>query len=153
MSSDLQQFDLQDFTPYRLAVLADAVCQTIAQVHADRFGLSQYEWRVMAALKDQSHLPAKTIVGRTTMDKMQVSRAVTQLEKNGLITRREDKSDRRNKVLCLSRKGETMVERIIPLVLAREAFLMSGISQKDLDVYARVLNHISENADSLLSRG
>ena len=42
--------ELQQFLPYRLAVLADAVSRSMAAVYRQRFELSRDEWRLLAAL-------------------------------------------------------------------------------------------------------
>ena len=42
--------ELQQFLPYRLAVLADAVSRSMSAVYRQRFELSRDEWRLLAAL-------------------------------------------------------------------------------------------------------
>ena len=41
---------LQQFLPYRLALLADAVSRSMAAVYHQRFELSRDEWRLLATL-------------------------------------------------------------------------------------------------------
>ncbi|HNB45689.1 MAG TPA: helix-turn-helix domain-containing protein, partial [Burkholderiaceae bacterium] len=88
---------LQSFFPYRLAVLADTVSRSMAQVYAERFELSRDEWRVAAALYENGAMKTTDVIAHTTLDKMQVSRAVARLERDGLIERSEDAVDRRAK--------------------------------------------------------
>ena len=42
--------DLENFLPYRLTLLASHVAVTFAKQHAQRFGISIPEWRVIATL-------------------------------------------------------------------------------------------------------
>ena len=94
--------DLQHFFPYRLAVLAEEVSRTVAQLYSDRFDLTRHEWRVLAALGINRQMAAKDIADYSTLDKMSVSRAVAALEAKAYLAREEDPADRRNKILRLT---------------------------------------------------
>lgn len=153
MSRENLPFDLPLFLPYRLAVLTEAVSKSVAQVYGDRFRLTRAEWRVLATLGEQQDLTAKEISQHTTLDKMQVSRAVARLERDGFLTRAEDPGDRRNKVLRLSKKGEALLEKIVPLVLAREEFLLSALSPEERRLYLESSAKILARAQELLERG
>lgn len=72
--------DLQRFLPYRIALLSESVSQCIAQVYRERFGLTRDEWRVLAALADAGTVKTGDVIQSTTLEKMQVSRAVTRLQ-------------------------------------------------------------------------
>jgi len=71
------------------------------------------------------------------MDKMQVSRGVSQLTDSGHIHRRVDSSDRRHQGLSLTKAGHKLYLEIVPLVCAREDFILSAMTpdeQRQLDV-------------------
>ena len=70
---------LEDFLPYRLAVLSHTVSTKIAGVYDKRFGLTIPEWRVLAILGRFPGLSAVEVAERTMLDKVAVSRAVTKL--------------------------------------------------------------------------
>ena len=73
--------------PYRLNVLATIVSQGFARLYSERFGISIPEWRVIAMLGQHRALTSKGIGERTHMHKTMVSRAVTDLERHGLLSR------------------------------------------------------------------
>jgi DNA-binding MarR family transcriptional regulator len=58
--------------------------------------------------------------------KMQVSRAVQRLEDAGYIERHDDTDDRRSKVLQLTATGRALYQKIWPLLVAREQYILSG---------------------------
>src|SRR5262245_41136804 len=87
--------ELEKFFPYRLAVLAEQVSLATAQVYRTRFALGRDEWRVLAALAQQGEVRAADVKERTTLEKMQVSRALARLESDGLIARLPDPADGR----------------------------------------------------------
>lgn len=144
---------LADFFPYRLAVLADQVSQCMAQVYAARFQLSRDEWRVLAALHQNPTMKTGDAIAHTTLDKMQASRAITRLEEGGLISRTEDTQDRRHRVLSLTPAGRALVKKIIPLVQARETFLLSGLDAQEREVLNRALDKLTDRARTLVRQG
>lgn len=144
--------DLQQFFPYRLAVLAEAVSRAIADVYGERFDLTRDEWRVLAALAGG---PMKTgdVIAHTTLDKMQVSRAVIRLEAHGLVEREQVAGDRRARVLRLTPAGRALFRRIAPLARAREAFLLDALDADERRVLDRAIDKLRERARLLTQTG
>ena len=90
---------LATFLPFRLSVLSNAVSQRIAELYDREFGLSVWQWRVMAVTADTPGISATEIGQRTQMDKVAVSRAVARLLERALIQREIHGDDRRRSVL------------------------------------------------------
>jgi len=144
---------LQRFLPYRLAVLAEQVSFTVAQLYAERFDLSRPEWRVLAALAELGPVAAKDVSTHSTLDKMTVSRAVAVLEDKGYLTRRDDPQDRRNRILSMTASGRALYDRIVPLALAREEYLLEALSPEDRIALDRILTALQLRAGELQRRG
>jgi len=132
---------LENFLPYRLAVLSNTVSTTVAKAYDKRFNLSIPEWRVIAILGRFPGLSAIEVAERTMLDKVAVSRAVTKLIKNGRIDRVFADTDRRRSILNLSEEGRRLHDEVADLALRFERDLMQGLS--DVDV---------ESLDSLVDR-
>lgn len=137
---------LEEFLPYRLAVLSHTISTTIAKVYEKRFGLSIPEWRVIAILGRFPGLSAVEVADRTMMDKVAVSRAVTKLIKNGRIDRQFADADRRRSILNLSDEGRQVHNEIAPLALAFEHDLLQGISDEDYEQFNIVLERLLAKA-------
>lgn len=146
-------FALDAFFPYRLAVLAERVSMAVAQLYADRFGISRAEWRVLAALGANGAMAAKDISAYSTLDKMQVSRAVARLEEAGLIIRAADDADRRAQILTLTPAGRTLFRKIVPLAQAREQDLLQDLDAHERAVLARAMDKVLARAQGLVDRG
>ncbi len=128
----LLQLDL--FVPYRLVILANTVSRAFGHYYAERFDLTIPEWRVMAILGPvgtEEDICANTLVGRTGMDKVQVSRAVARMHQSGLMDRATDPNDRRRSVLRLTEKGAAMYREIAPAALAFEDELLETLSTEE----------------------
>ena len=133
---------LEEFLPYRLAVLSHTVSTTIARTYEKRFGLSIPEWRVIAILGRFPGLSAVEVAERTMMDKVAVSRAVTKLIKNGRLDRQFADADRRRSILNLSDEGKQLHDEVAPLALRFERDLLHGISEEDLERFDRVIERL-----------
>jgi len=121
------RLDLDRFLPYRLSVLSNRVSDAIARQYSDRFGLSIPEWRVMAVLGGTPGLSARDVAERTAMDKVQVSRAVESLAREGRVARAADAEDGRVARLSLTSKGRAIYDEVVPLALHLEEIFLSAL--------------------------
>ena len=136
---------LEDFLPYRLAVLSNTVSTTVARAYDKRFKVSIPEWRVIAVLGRFPGLSAVEVAERTLMDKVAVSRAVTKLIKNGRIDREFADADRRRSILNLSEDGKKLHDEIAELALQFERDLLHGFSEDEM-------NNLNNIMERLLAR-
>jgi len=137
-----EQLNLEDFLPYRLAVLSHTISTTIAKTYESKFGVSIPEWRVIAILGRFPGLSAVEVADRTMLDKVAVSRAVTKLIKGGRIDREFADADRRRSILNLSAAGQEVHDEIAPLAMAFETELLQGIGADDYDTFNVVLERL-----------
>ncbi len=135
--------DLPNFLPYRLAVATDAVSGRLARRYREEFNLSIPEWRVMAVLGRYPEISAGDVAARSAMDKVQVSRAVAQLIRNGHLDRRSDTRDRRRTVLSLSATGRAIYQRIVPTAQAYERDLFNRLTPEEGEILMRALSRLS----------
>ncbi|MEM1089635.1 MAG: MarR family transcriptional regulator [Pseudomonadota bacterium] len=147
------ELKLQTFFPYRLSTLYDEISQAVAQVYAKRYRLTRPQWRVLATLGNSEPLSAKAIAAQTRLEKMQVSRAVEQLNQKGLIDKQSDESDKRHLKLALTDRGIRLYREIVPLVLAREAFLLSALSTQEQKQFREMMERLREKSQELKSYG
>lgn len=144
--------ELAAFFPYRLAVLADTVSRAIATVYANRFDLSRDEWRVLAALGEAGSMKTQAALASTTLDKVQASRALVRMERKGLVEREADAADRRNRILRLTASGRALYRRIVPMVKAREAFLLETLDPRERAALDGAIDRLLERARALETR-
>jgi DNA-binding MarR family transcriptional regulator len=145
--------NLEQFFPYRLVLVAESVSLAIALVYAERFKLTRDEWRVIASLADLGEVKTARLLERTALDKMRISRAVARLERDGLLVRSADPQDGRGFLLRLLAPGRTLYGRIVPMVQAREAFLLEALDGDEREVFQRALSKVQERAEQLARQG
>jgi DNA-binding MarR family transcriptional regulator len=143
MSKDLR---LENFLPYRLAVLSNTVSTTVARAYDKRFNVSIPEWRVIAVLGRFPGLSAVEVAARTFLDKVAVSRAVTKLIKNGRIDREFADADKRRSILNLSEDGKKLHDEIAQLALQFERDLLEGFSADELEKLNSIMERLMARA-------
>ena len=143
MSDELR---LEDFLPYRLAVLSNTVSTTVARAYDKRFSVSIPEWRVIAVLGSFPGLSAVEVAERTLMDKVAVSRAVTKLIKNGRIDREFADADKRRSILNLSEDGKQLHDEIAELALQFERDLLQGFEDAEIDNLNNIMERLLARA-------
>jgi len=137
---------LEDFLPYRLAILSYTVSSLIARVYDKRFGLTIPEWRVIAIVGRFPGLSAVEVAERTMLDKVAVSRAVTKLIKAGRIDREFADADRRRSILTLSEEGRKVHDEVAPLALEMEADLLHGLDTEQIATLNTVIERLLARA-------
>lgn len=137
---------LATFLPFRLSVLSNAVSLRIADLYDREFGLSIWQWRVMAVTADTPGISATEIGQRTQMDKVAVSRSVAGLMEVGYLERRPSTEDARRSLLFLTAAGLGVYELIVPLALSEEARLVSTLSDKEQAELARLMAKLAQAA-------
>lgn len=136
----MTDFDLDQFLPYRLSVVAGRVSREFAARYSRRSGLSIPEWRVMAHLSQDDAVSVRELHLRADLEKSKASRAAAKLETAGLVIKRTHPADKRLVELSLTEKGRSLMSELIPLAVSYEAEVLKGLSSEDREVFNRVLS-------------
>jgi DNA-binding MarR family transcriptional regulator len=142
------RLDLFKFVPFRLNRLAAEVSAALSGEYQERYGLDIPEWRVLATLGFRNEAcTAQYIAHCTRTHKSTISRAVAALMTRRLVERVENKDDRREFALRMTRKGEALYEELIPRLLRKEREIMACLSAKEQTDFARLLGKIESSLD------
>lgn len=141
---------LRDYLPYRLSIASNQVSRMVARTYQARFGLTIWEWRIVAVLGEGKPTTAQALSEATAMDKVTVSRAVRALVDRGLILRRENETDRRSTLLCLSDDGMAVYEEVAPVTLGAERDLLDGLEPEEIQQLMDLLDRLRDRARSIL---
>jgi DNA-binding MarR family transcriptional regulator len=102
-------------------------------------------WRVLAALSNNGGQRQVDLVGMTSIDASTMSRLVSRLVRNGLVSRSRSATSSREVVVALSPKGRALVQRLIPVAVKLEQTASEGLSAKELVVVKRLLARMYRN--------
>ena len=140
---------LEDFLPHRLNVLSSLVSQALTRVYGGH-GITIPEWRVLVCLGQFGVMTGKAIGERTHMHKTKVSRAVAELERRKLLSRRANRSDMREAFLSLAPAGRAVYEELAPRALEFTARLCEVVAPGDQVAFDRAVKLLTERSAELV---
>lgn len=149
---------IETFFPYRLAVVAEAFSRQLVEVYGREHGLSREEWRLLFLLDDAGTLDSMQLSQRTSLDKVQVSRAASRLEAKQLITREILGSDRRLRQYGITDSGRALFQTAFSEVAVRAEEILSAMSdidraalQQGLNALDRAMASVTEDEGTIRS--
>jgi Transcriptional regulators len=115
---------------------------------SEGLGITTEQWSVLSCLWEKDKQTQKYICDHTYKDKASITRLLDGLEKNGLVVRVSDSSDRRINLIHLTEKGVKMEKIANNIVSDCIAMSTNKISTEDLrfmiDMFKKIILNISE---------
>lgn len=139
---------LEQFLAYRAVRFANKLSHAVSDIYTDEYGLSVAQWRVLATLAEHDGLTATTVASRTAMDKVKVSRAITSLEANGMLTRCTVAGDSRALQLSLTKSGRALYNTVVPKALAWQERLVNEVPEDEYETFLRVMATLENSIDN-----
>jgi DNA-binding MarR family transcriptional regulator len=143
------EFQLDSYLPYRLAVAAASVNRLMARRLAEAYRLSISEWRVLAVVARAGVLSPSTVGAVASMDKVKVSRAAASLIARGFLKQSQDPHDGRGRLLRLTRKGHTVHGKLVAEARDMEQQLAQGLTRSEWTALFNTLRRLESHALSL----
>ena len=115
---------------------------------AHKMGLTFEMLQVMACLWNKDAINQQEVANITVKDKASMTYLIDNLVKRGLVSRLEDETDRRNKLILLTEQGRSLKIKIRPVINE-----MHEVSGKNIDVdklkeFMTILDKIEINLKS-----
>jgi MarR family transcriptional regulator for hemolysin len=109
-------------------------------------GLTQAKWVPLRYLAHAGGcLPQKKLVEQVGIEGPSLVRILDELEHLGLIERQMNDADRRARTIKLTAQAKPLVKQIEHRAETLRNKILEGISEKDLNVFHKVLTQISDN--------
>jgi len=138
---------LSEFFPYQFSVLAQQMSEYLAKIYNQQYGLSKFEWRVLASVAQCDGVSATGIMAITRLDKMQVSRAIAKLQQQQILVQIPSKTDKRANDVKLTTQGNELYQTIVPLIKAQEQKLLGHLSAQERTALIAITNKLSNALD------
>jgi DNA-binding MarR family transcriptional regulator len=136
-------------TTYRVGLLQARVYKILKErtsVVLAPLGVSTTEWAFLGLLKETKAMRPKHIAEELGVEPPFVTFMVTHLKKEKLVEESVDTRDSRAKMLSLTPKGKTFVEKTEKFIRNEMRPLIAGTSPGDLSGYLTVLEKVIENS-------
>jgi DNA-binding MarR family transcriptional regulator len=142
--------DLLNYRLKRLFVLGGAPAVRLCE---GRFGLTRFEWRVLAALVEGGVMSPTPLCTRIGVEAGRVSRTVASLCDKRLVARSPDPVDGRRATLRATPEGVDLYAHVFPCLAAINTRLVSVLDQHELEVLDRCLDKLTDQARAVLASG
>ncbi len=103
------------------------------------------QWSVLVNLGKKNGQSQQELAGLICKDKTSVTRLIDNMEKHSLVVRIPDKSDKRQKLIYLTKKGQDLQEKLVMVIQQTLEQAQNSVKAKDLETCKRVLHQIYEN--------
>jgi len=129
--------------PSHLARRFHQICLGVTAEILEREGLTPLIYAVMADLHERPGSGQRELANRLGIDPVSVGQMIDTLDAEGLVDKRVHPTDRRARVLRLTRRGAELRRRLRPSLLAAQERLLTPLSLAErkalLSMLARVI--------------
>jgi MarR family transcriptional regulator for hemolysin len=113
-----------------------------ADLRLQPYDLTEATWLPLVHIGRAAQPPRqKDLAASMYVDNSSVVRLLDNLEKAGLIQRKEG-ADRRAKIILLTPRGRAIADRVEAVARRVRQDALAGLSEKDIETTIRVLDHI-----------
>ncbi|RKK04396.1 MarR family transcriptional regulator [Pseudoroseomonas wenyumeiae] len=100
------------------------------------FGLTNGQFSLLMALNRPQPVPMRPVAQLLAMDRTTLTAALKPLQRDGLVAVTTDPADRRGRLLALTREGEALLARAVPVWRAVHGALEAGLPGRAEDLRA-----------------
>ena len=123
-----------------------ALYRTFAALALD---VTPEQWIVLVRLWQEDALTQTELADATLKDKATISRILSVMEREGLIARRTDPDDARERRIHATREAMKLREKLTPLARDLATQIEAGVPAADLECTRRSLLHLERNLRAL----
>ncbi|WP_417589005.1 MarR family winged helix-turn-helix transcriptional regulator [Pararhodobacter oceanensis] len=135
---------LESRLTFRLSILSKFLDQQ-AQAMLEGSGINLTGYRILNVINTLGGTSISDISRFCAMDRAQVSRSATELERQGLVTFKEDAVSKRKKLVEISSAGNALLETIKPAFLERNEKLDELLGPERKAALTEAINLMTEH--------
>lgn len=119
-------------------------------MRAQGIPLTPEQWGLLWNVAGQEGCLQSQLADPMLKDHPNVTKMLDALEKQGLIKRKPDKTDRRSNAVWLTEAGKTLLDEFLPEIVAEKEKFYEGLSRADLVRLIKYLKIIQDNLERRL---
>lgn len=119
---------------------------------ASEAGLSRDQWLLISNLSRRDSINQRELAELADMTPLAVTRQLDVLEENKWIKRKDDKNDRRSKIVKLTRKAQHLMDVYHRARLEARAEALAGLESDQVDVLNELLERVRDNLRQQVSK-
>lgn len=143
MDGTAPKFGLHDSIGHHISRTARLVERRVEE-GLRQCGLTRIGWCILLAVEEEGKRNPSDIAKFVGIDRTATSRALRQLEADGLIRREMGREDRRTTEVSVTEKGRDCVQRTLPLCQSAMTHFHAKMSETELDELKRLLGKLAD---------
>lgn len=113
----------------------------------EKFDISPDQTRLLFMLQNHQNINQNALAKKLNITKATLSVRLQRLEKLGYLTRTQDKNDKRNYILNITKTGEVFIEAAIKIMKKKTMIMFEGVSKEQITVINDVINIMKKNIE------
>jgi DNA-binding MarR family transcriptional regulator len=112
------------------------------------YHVTDEQWIILSVLWEKEGINQQELSNLSDRDKTSITRLIDALEKNNIVVRVPDKSDRRNKLIYLTKKGRDLEQGLGQVALSVMEKALSGLTDEHIETSMFTLKKIIKNTST-----
>ena len=112
----------------------------------------RYSYRhVLKPLMENDSLTQLELVNITNLKAPTISITLRNMEREGIVSRRKNDTDRRETHVAITDKGKKMYKKVLEALAKAEKTMLNGITEKELKAMRTTLSKMSSNLNDTMN--
>jgi MarR family transcriptional regulator, transcriptional regulator for hemolysin len=141
----MQKYDFQNNIGFIVNKTAKAFVKALESELREKVGVTVGQWKVMVMLINQDGLTQKEIAERLGLEGPTIIPIIDKMEKDDLVVRKVDPSDRRNNKIYRTEKANELWNEMLKCATKVRQVSLKDIPEVNVDITKKVLEHIYQN--------
>jgi len=134
-----------------IGYVTDSAMKLIADAFNNRLkddNLTRIQWIALYYIHREGPISQRKLSIMMKVQDSSAARLIDRLERDGLVKRDKLPTDRRVFVLSLTKEGQALFEKVLPIGVKYSKDLVNGISEEDLKTFEKVLKQLTVNVSA-----
>ena len=141
----LQKYDFENSIGFIVNRTARAFVKALDMELRKKTGITVGQWKVIVILVKQNGLTQKEIADKLGLEGPTLIPIIDKMEKEGLIVRRVDPSDRRNNRIYRTEKADALWDKMVECATKVRQISVKDISEENINIMRSALDKIWQN--------
>jgi MarR family transcriptional regulator for hemolysin len=141
----MQKYDFQNSIGFIVNKTAKAFVKALDSELREKVGVSVGQWKVMVMLVNQDGLTQKEIAERLGLEGPTLIPIIDKMEKDNLVVRRVDSSDRRNNRIYRTEKANELWSEMVKCAVRVRQVSLKDLSDANIEITRNVLENVYQN--------
>src|SRR5918911_4314020 len=141
----MQEYDFENSIGFIVNRAARSFVKALELELHDKVGVTVGQWKVIVMLVKQNGLTQKETADKLGLESPTLIPIIDKMEKEGLIMRKVDPSDRRNNRIYRTERADALWDRMMECASKVRQVAIKDIPEEEINVMRTVLNKIWHN--------